>query len=159
LAAAGLVAGVGLVALLLVYVRGRVMWVVAVAAAALLVTGAIAFAKPEAHLWHHRVNLHSPSRSNAASEAIHSFDAHPAAGVAIGNVLITGTDTSGRLHVQRYVHDEYLQTLMEEGIIGVALLATVLVALARLLWLSRPRDTARRALWAGVVAACAAAAV
>ena len=159
LAVAGLAAGVGLVALLLVYVRGRVMWVVGVAAAALLVVGAVAFSKPEAHLWHHRVNLHSPSRSNAASEVLHIFKAHPAAGVGIGNVLITRTDASGRLHVQRYVHDEYLQTLAEDGIIGAALLATVLGALARLLWLSRPGDAAKRVLWAGVVAACAAAAV
>jgi O-antigen ligase len=105
------------------------------------------------------VNLHSPSRSNAASEALHLFRAHPAAGVGIGNVLITRTDPSGRLHVQRYVHNEYLQTLVEQGIVGVALLAALFLALARLLWLNRPRDPDRRALWAGVVAACAAAAV
>jgi O-antigen ligase len=158
LAAAGLAAGLGLVALLLVYVKGRTIWVLSLATAALLVVGAVAFSRPEAHLWHHRANLSSPSRSNAASRALAVFEAHPIAGVGIGNVLITRTDSSGRLHVQQYAHDEYLQTLMEQGVIGAALLAALLIALGRLLWRSRPSDAGRRALWAGVVAACAAAA-
>ena len=159
LAVAGLAAGLGLVAVLVLYVRGRIAWWLGLAVVAVLVIGAAAFSRPEAHLWHHRVNLHSPSRSNAASEALQLFRAHPAAGVGIGNVLITRTDLSGRLHVQRYVHNEYLQTLVEQGIVGFALLAALFLALARLLWLNRPRDRDRRALWAGVVAACAAAAV
>ena len=159
LAVAGLAAGLGLVAVLVLYVRGRIAWWLGLAVVAVLVIGAAAFSRPEAHLWHHRVNLHSPSRSNAASEALQLFRAHPAAGVGIGNVLITRTDPSGRLHVQRYVHNEYLQTLVEQGIVGFALLAALFLALARLLWLNRPRDRDRRALWAGVVAACAAAAV
>jgi hypothetical protein len=159
LAVAGLAAGVGLVVVLRLYVKGRIAWALGLAVVAVLVIGATTFRGPEAHLWHHRVNLHSPSRSNAASEALHVFRAHPAAGVGIGNVVITRTDHSGRLHVQRYVHDEYLQTLVEQGIVGVMLLAALFIALGRLLWLSRPRDPDRRALWAGVVAACAAAAV
>jgi hypothetical protein len=159
LAVAGLAAGLGLVVVLRLYVRGRVSWALGLAVVAVLVISAAAFRGPEAHLWHHRVNLHSPSRSNAASEALHLFRAHPAFGVGIGNVIITRTDHSGRHHVQRYVHDEYLQTLAEQGIVGVVLLAALSVALGRLLWLSRPRDSDRRALWAGVVAACAAAAV
>jgi O-antigen ligase len=59
--------------------------------------------------------------------------------------------------VQQYVHNEYLQVLAELGAVGVALLAALLAATARLLWRNRPGEPAS-ALWAGVVAACAAAA-
>jgi O-antigen ligase len=159
LAAAGLAAGLGLVVLLLVYVKGRTIWVLGLATSALLVVGAVAFSRPEAHLWHHRANLSSPSRSNAASRALAVFEAHPVAGVGLGDVLITRTDSSGRLHMQQYAHDEYLQTLMEQGVIGAALLVALLIAVGRLLWRSRPSDAVRRALWAGVAAAGAAGAV
>jgi 4-amino-4-deoxy-L-arabinose transferase-like glycosyltransferase len=58
--------------------------------------------------------------------------------------------------VQQYVHDEYIQVLAEVGAIGAALLAAVIAGIARLLWRSRPRAPV---LWAGVLGACAAAAV
>jgi hypothetical protein len=158
LAAGALAGGLGLTVVLLRYVRGRTAVVLSVIVVIALAGGAATFGHAGAHLWHHRVNLNSPSRSNAASEALHLIEAHPVAGVGIGHVVVRRTDATGRLRVQQYVHDEYLQTLVEQGAIGALLLAALLAGLARLLWLSRP-PPAGRALWAGVVAACAAAAV
>ncbi|MGH3019910.1 MAG: hypothetical protein ACRDNR_07095, partial [Gaiellaceae bacterium] len=60
--------------------------------------------------------------------------------------------------VQQYIHNEYLQLLAELGAIGAVLLAALLAGVALLLWRNRPRGPAT-ALWAGVVAACAAGAV
>lgn len=159
LAVVGLAAGLALAAALRGRVAGRVAWVLRTAVVAILVLGAVVLIRPEAHLWHHRVNVHSPSRSNAASAALRVFRSHPAAGVGIGNLLITRTEASGRVRLQRYVHNEYLQTLAEQGIVGAILLAGLLVALGRLLWRSRPADVGRGALWAGVGAACFSAAV
>jgi O-antigen ligase len=152
LALVALAAGLGLTALLARYVRGRAALLLAVMLAVALVLGAASFRKAGTHVWNHRANLTSPSRSNAASEALHLVEVHPLAGVGFGHVVVQRTDSTGRLRVQPYVHDEYLQILAEEGAIGAALLVALLVGLGRLLWRSRPQST-KRALWAGVVAA------
>jgi O-antigen ligase len=158
LAVAALAAGIGLTVVLLRYVRGRTAVVLGVIVVVGLVIGTATFRKAGTHLWSHRASLSSPSRSNAATEALHLAAAHPVAGVGIGSVVVSGKDSTGRLRLQQYFHNEYLQTLVEQGAIGVVLLFALLVGLARLLWLSRP-PPAGQALWAGVTAACAAAAV
>jgi O-antigen ligase len=158
LAVATLAGGLGLTTLLLRYVRGRNAVMLGVIVAIGLVVGTATFSKAGTHVWNRRVSLSSPSRSNAATEALHLAKAHPVAGVGIGSVVVTGTDSTGRRRIQEYFHNEYLQTLVEQGAIGAVLLLALLAGLARLLWLSRPAP-AGQALRAGVIAACAAAAV
>jgi O-antigen ligase len=109
-------------------------------------------------VWDSRASLASPNRSKAAAAALRVVADHPASGVGPGQVVAQTTTSSGRVQVYQYVHNEYLQVLAELGTIGLALLAALLVSLARLLWRSRSHS-AEPELWAGVAAACAAAAV
>jgi O-antigen ligase len=109
-------------------------------------------------VWDSRASFASPNRSNAAAAALRVVADHPASGVGPGHVVAQTTTSNGRVQVYQYVHNEYLQVLAELGTIGLALLAALLLSLARLLWRSRS-DNAEPELWAGVAAACAAAAV
>lgn len=83
---------------------------------------------------------------------------HPLNGVGFGALTFQRRQADGSVRVQSYVHDEYLQTLVQEGAIGLGLLLALLAGLGRLLWRARPADRSD-ALWAGVVAAAGAAMV
>jgi len=105
----------------------------------------------------HRIQASSPPRSRLNAAALDVVAQHPLIGVGPGRLVIE-SERDGRLRVQQYVHDEYLQILAEVGAIGAALLAALLAATLRLLWRRRPRER-RSVLWAGSASACAAAAV
>jgi O-antigen ligase len=158
LALAGLAGGLALTVVLVRYAGRRTAILAAVCLVTAMCVGAVAFNKPVRHLWHHRASLSSASRSNAASEALRMAERHPLNGVGFGALTFQRRHADGRVQVQQYVHDEYLQTLVQEGAIGLALLLALLAGLGRLVWRSRPAGPSD-ALWAGVVAACAAAAV
>jgi O-antigen ligase len=158
LALAGLVGGLALTAVLVRYAGRRTAILVAVCLVTATCAGAIAFDKPVRHLWHHRASLSSPSRSNAASEAFRMVERHPLNGVGFGALTFQRRQADGSVRVQSYVHDEYLQTLVQEGAIGLGLLLALLAGLGRVMWRSRPSRSSD-ALWAGVVAAAGAAAV
>ena len=97
-------------------------------------------------VWHQRVNLDSPSRFDASTAALHRFAAHPLAGVGPGHAAVQTRTAAGSVHVQQYLHDEYLQVLTEYGsLAGVALLALI-AGLARLLWRNRPGPGGERGL-------------
>ncbi len=156
---AALVGGMGLTAVLLRQPRrGRAAVAVALLLAAVLVVGSASIREAGLRVWDQRANLDSPNRSRAATGALRVVAEHPVIGVGTGSVVVQRTDPSGRLRVQQYIHNEYLQVLAELGAIGAVLLAALLAGLARLLWQSRSLEP-MPALWAGVVAACAAAAV
>lgn len=158
-AVAALVGGMGITAAL---VRrrgsGRTALVLALLLAAVLVVGSGSIREAGLRVWDGRANLDSPNRSRGALEALRVAAEHPVTGVGTGSVVVQTTDRRGRLQVQQYIHNEYLQLLAELGAIGAVLLAALLAGVARLLWRSRPLGSAT-ALWAGVLAACAAAAV
>ena len=84
------------------------------------------------------------------------FRQHPFDGIGPGQLTVQRTDGTGRLHVQPFVHDEYLQTLAEDGLPGGLLLLGVLGGTLLALWRSRGL-TADRLVWAGALAALAAA--
>jgi hypothetical protein len=152
----GLLAGLGLTALAC-RATGRLvlvgLCVLPLAAGAAVI---VAFPGPARHVWTHRASVASKSRSNSAREAVRLVERDPLTGAGFGPLSFTRTDELGRLLSQEYVHDEYLQTLVQEGVIGAALLAALLAGLGMALWRSSQRSTA---LWAGVVAASLAAAV
>jgi hypothetical protein len=107
-----------------------------------------------------RVNLASPDRTGARHAALRLVAQHPLTGTGPGQADLRwkGHDHGSQLYA--YVHNEYLQVAAELGLVGLALLVILLVAIMRMLWRARPTgpgDT--RATWAGVVAATAAFAV
>jgi O-antigen ligase len=164
LAVAGFLAGIGVTTVLLRDATRR--WAIAALATFLVVVllvghavGATAsFREAGLRVWDKRANVASPTRSEASAAALRVVAEHPVAGVAPGGAVLRWSDSEGRLQVQQYVHNEYLQVLTELGAIGVALLAVLLAGVARLLWRNRPLGPAP-ALWAGAVAACVATAV
>jgi O-antigen ligase len=163
LAVSALIGGMGLTAVLLRYPRtGRAVVMVA----GVLVVGALAVGmiaglgslrEGFARVWSTRGNLAS-NRSTAAAPAIRVVAAHPLIGVGPNRADLRWIDEQGRLRVEQYVHDEYLQVLTELGAIGLVLLLALLAAISRLIWKSRTLD-GNRALWVGVLAAWAAALV
>jgi hypothetical protein len=105
-----------------------------------------------------RVNLASPDRTGALHAALRLVAQHPLTGTGPGHADLRwkGRDHGSQLYV--YVHNEYFQVAAELGLVGLALLAILLAALARLLWRARSTGPAR-ATWAGAVAAAVAFAV
>jgi O-Antigen ligase len=105
-----------------------------------------------------RVNLASPDRGGALRAAVRVIAEHPLTGAGPGHADLRWKEPESGIHFFAYAHDEYAQIAAELGLVGLALLAVLLVAIARALWSARatgPSDAA----WAGVVAATAAFAV
>jgi O-antigen ligase len=105
-----------------------------------------------------RIQVSSPPRSRLNAAALELVAEHPLTGVGPSRVVIE-SKSHGRLRVQQYVHNEYVQVLAEVGAIGAVLLAALLVTTLRLLWRSRPIESGGSLLWAGTAAACVAAVV
>ena len=105
-----------------------------------------------------RITLASPDRSGAVRAALAVAAEHPLTGAGPGQADLRWRGADGGTRVFGYAHNEYIQVAAELGLVGLVLLAVLLVAFARLLWRTRPADSAA-AGWAGVVAAAAAFAV
>ena len=76
-----------------------------------------------------RLTISSDDRANEAVAALGVAASNPIAGAGPGNALLTWSDVHGAPLVARYAHNEYLQTLAEFGIIGLALIVVLGVAL------------------------------
>src|SRR6185295_14130958 len=77
--------------------------------------------------------------------------ARPVIGVGPGRGWFTWTAVDGHQLAMRYVHNEYLQVLVELGAIGLGLVLCLLVAVAVFVRRGRP-GSGSSALWAGSVA-------
>ncbi|NUT91356.1 MAG: O-antigen ligase family protein [Saccharothrix sp.] len=145
LAVAGLVVGVA-GTYLLEQAGGRVR--VAVLAVGVVVAGLVGAVKLESLLVG-RLSLDSPDRGGALGAAWDLVVAHPVLGVGPGRGWFVWTRADGDARVMRYVHNEYVQVLVELGVIGLGLVAFLLVAVVL--------TVRRRAAgpWAGAVAAVA----
>ena len=105
-----------------------------------------------------RATLASPERSEALRAATQVVADHPLGGAGPGHTQLRWEGPDGGTRYFSYVHNEYLQVAADLGLVGLALLAVLLVALARLLW--RARATAAGPWpWAGAAAAACAFAV
>jgi O-antigen ligase len=102
-----------------------------------------------------RVNLASPDRTGALHAALQLVAQHPLTGTGPGQANLRWKETDHGTHLYVYVHNEYLQVAAELGLVGLALLAILLAAMARLLWGARPPGHPS-GTWAGGVAATAA---
>jgi O-Antigen ligase len=105
-----------------------------------------------------RVNLASPDRGSALRAALGVTAAHPLTGAGPGRAELRWKEPDGGIQFFAYAHNEYAQIGAELGLVGLALLAVLLVAVARLLWSARATGPPAAA-WPGVVAALAAFAV
>jgi len=79
----------------------------------------------------------------------------PFTGAGPGQTRLRWEGPDGTAHFYAYADNEYAQVAAELGLPGLALLAFLLAALARLLWRSRPAPGTGGS-WAGVVAAAVA---
>jgi O-antigen ligase len=101
-----------------------------------------------------RIGLSSPDRAGASGAALDLVATRPLAGIGPGQTWFSWTATDGQVRIGHYVHNEYLQVLVELGAIGLGLVLCLLVAIV--LTLRRARTGV---LWAGCVAGLAALAV
>jgi O-Antigen ligase len=106
-----------------------------------------------------RVNLASPDRTGALHAALRLVAQQPLTGTGPGHADLRWRGDNHGSQLYAYVHNEYLQVTAELGLVGLALLAVLLAAIARMLWRARATSPAGPAVWAGVVAAAAAFAI
>jgi O-Antigen ligase len=105
-----------------------------------------------------RGTLASPDRTGALQAALRLVAQQPLTGTGPGQAELRWKGQDHGTQLFAYVHNEYLQVTAELGLVGLALLAVLLAAIARLLWRARPTGRPSTT-WAGVVAATAAFAV
>jgi O-antigen ligase len=141
-AVAGLAAG----ALVALGLRRLGRFVVPVAV--LLAAGGAAAAIGFADRLSTRVSFSSPDRSGATGAALDLVSRSPLLGTGPGNGSFFFERGNEGTRFMRYVHNEYLQVLVELGAVGLVLALGVVVAVLVALW--RGRGTP---LWAGAMAA------
>jgi O-Antigen ligase len=95
-----------------------------------------------------RVSFSSPDRSGATGAALELVSRSPLFGAGPGNGSFFFDRGNEGTRVMRYVHNEYLQVLVELGAVGLLLALGVLAAVLIAMW--RGRGTP---LWAGAMAA------
>jgi hypothetical protein len=157
LAAAGLLAGVVLAAAMaLVSHRPLLSNAVAMAIVGLLALGVGGGFKGNAvgAISHARLTVASPGRAGLAQAALNLAAERPLTGVGPGEVALTWRSDQGPVTVP-YAHNEYLQTLLQLGAVGLVLLLALLTAAARAVWRARTAAPSPE-LWAGAAAGLAA---
>jgi hypothetical protein len=108
--------------------RLRIGWVVLLAGAAVGVA-LIGFGG-HSRVWSGRLSLSSPDRASLASAALHMWHNHPVSGVGPGRAVFIWTAADHQLVFDRYVHDEYLQIAVEQGLVGLVGLGALAAAAA-----------------------------
>lgn len=98
-----------------------------------------------------RLSVVSSDRVDAARAALRLVAKHPVTGVGPGQATFVWTTPDGRTMIARYAHNEYLQVLVELGLVGLVLLLILLVAIARTAWRGRAAAPSLE-VWAGAVA-------
>jgi O-antigen ligase len=159
LAAAALVAG-ATVAVGASHLGGRLLALglaaAVLAACVFLVVGGRG-ADPAVGLADTRLTIASPDRAAAARAALRLAAERPLTGTGPDRAVLTWVQDSRRV-TSRYVHNEYLQVLVELGVVGLALLVALLASVAWAVWRGRPHAPSTVS-WAGAAAGLAALAV
>ena len=105
-----------------------------------------------------RASASSQPRVDATEAAARIVSQRPLTGVGPGDGWVRWSSEGGATQTMQYVHDEYLQVLVELGVVGLVLLLWVLISGGLLVRAATRRDRLS-ALPAAVAAAMAAAAV
>ncbi|WP_157985103.1 O-antigen ligase family protein [Lentzea terrae] len=95
-----------------------------------------------------RVSFSSPDRSSATGAALELVSRSPLLGAGPGNGSFFFERGNEGTRFMRYVHNEYLQVLVELGVVGLVLALGVVVAVLVVMWRGRGVS-----LWAGALAA------
>ncbi len=158
LAVLGLVAGL---AVATTPIRGRLpVWpiLVVVVAAVPVIVLQVNHHGSVSSLWSDRASLSSPDRNRETHVALGLLGQNPIVGVGPGRTTLTWVTADHRLVVDRYVHDEYLQLALEEGLPALLLLAVLGMAVVDTAARGRRYvgvDKAATCTWAGAVAGIA----
>ncbi|GAA5180553.1 hypothetical protein GCM10023322_13110 [Rugosimonospora acidiphila] len=102
-----------------------------------------------------RWSVTSSGRSGALHAALRLIADRPLTGTGVGQARFVWVAPDGTAQIALYAHDEYLQTLVDLGAIGLALLLALLAAMAVTLYRARGCDH-RPGVRAGAIAALAA---
>jgi O-Antigen ligase len=154
--AVGLAVAAGL-ARLSTRVRVGVLAIIAGGAAVMLLqAGPITPAAPS--IGGPRLTVVSADRAGALGAGLRLAAKHPLIGVGPGQASFIWTTAEGRTVIGRYAHNEYLQVLVELGVIGFLLLLVLLAAITRTVWQDRA-TTPSPAAWAAIAAGLVALAV
>jgi hypothetical protein len=105
----------------------RVGWLALLAAVAIGV--AVVGLSGHGSVWSNRFSLASSDRSTLTSVAMHMWHNHRLTGVGPGRALFVWTNPLNVLMFDRYAHNEYLQVAVEQGVIGLLGLGTLIAAL------------------------------
>ena len=105
-----------------------------------------------------RLSVVSADRAGAAGAALRLTAEHPLTGVGPGRIALVWTTADGRTVISRYAHNEYLQVLVQLGVVGFLLLLALLAAITRTVWQGRTAAPSSQ-LWAGVAAGLVALAI
>ena len=152
MAIAGLVAGAGIVLMPRRAGAGRVPVAAVLLAGAALVASIVVSGALSG-----RISLASPDRADEQAATLRLAREHPVLGVGPGNFSLAYVSHAGIPVTAEFAHDEYLQLLAEQGVVGAAALAAAGAVLATALVRSRRRVDL--ALWAPAVAGLVALAV
>lgn len=155
LAAAGLVVGL---AIAVAAPRLPVRAAVVTGVAGVVALAAVASGPALGRIARPRLTLSSPDRAQETAAALRRVADRPLTGAGPGRLVLAWAGPDGTTFVARWAHDEYLQVLGELGIIGLAFVAAVLVALGRCVARNRASSPSRE-VWAGVVAGLVALAL
>lgn len=101
-----------------------------------------------------RLTLESADRVEQARAAVGLWLQNPATGAGPGEAVLHW-ERHGVSMSAVYVHNEYLQVLVELGLVGLLLLSALCVGVVRLVR-EGSRSDSRRGLWAGIVAGLSA---
>ena len=108
-----------------------------------------------------RVTVSSPDRQQETRAALRLVAGSPLVGVGPGQAELRWDGPEGRVLVAKYAHNEYVQVLVELGVVGLALVVALLVLSAREIRTARavaPASPLRRGAVAGLVALLVASA-
>jgi hypothetical protein len=159
LAALGLFAGAAVaVGPVLLSGRVRVAVVVGLLAAAGFAAAGLLRSGRLHEVWAVRGNLDSSGRTGALGAAFQMIAHQPLTGTGVGPARFIWDSADGTGAVALYVHDEYVQTLVDLGAVGAVLLLGLLTAVVGYLYRAR-RLAHRPGIRAGAIAALAALAV
>jgi O-antigen ligase len=102
-----------------------------------------------------RWSMEPGDRGDQALAAVRLFQQRPVFGVGPGNAKLTWEGSDGTPLVARYVHNEYLQVLVELGAIGLGLVATLFGVLGATVAKGKFHAPSPD-IWAGIAAGFAA---
>jgi hypothetical protein len=138
--------------------RAKLAWIAiaALGLVALLAVLVIGLGGPRS-VWSGRLSLASPDRTSVTDAALKMWDKHLLTGIGPGQTIFIWTTDEHQVLFDRFAHDEYLQLAVEEGIVGLAGLAVLIVGAA--VTLTKAWKSVRRLEPASVHAALTAGAI